>query len=394
MTIKTSSVKRNSNLSHISESIKNKFGIIVLITFATIFLTNYMVNKINSYMAFKAKTILDGSRGASFDVITNLENNFNSFLTAGSNLSDSKLQIKNINYFDLYLQIFNKKLFIKLIDENNFLNKKDYASETDYLNAITNLYENNFELKVEKKLIYQDKITNSLWSIGFTGPLEKKEQWDKILKELKKISHEKFKNKILETIKAKLLLVNAVTDNNIELIDNKTKFYLNEHFHFKNQELLVYLKEQANIARELGIDNGLQYLKGSDMSEIFNLYDERGVEFLTFQWGFIAIEKKISDVLSRDFSQAKYFVKEYEELMTKKNELVQSKNFYNTLYEDSLKNSPFLNNESVEDLFFVSTDFKSNKINLVTNILLNILFIIIVNITFVAITLLINGKKT
>lgn len=393
MTIKTSSVKRNSNLSHISESIKNKFGIIVLITFATIFLTNYMVNKINSHMAFKAKTILDGSRGPSFDVITNLENNFNSFLTAGSNLSDSKLQIKNINYFDLYLQIFNKKLFIKLIDENNFLNKKDYTSETDYLNAITNLYENNFELKVEKRLIYQNKITNSLWSISFTGPLEKKEQWDKILKELKKISHEEFKNKILETIKAKLLLVNAVTDNNIELIDNKTKFYLNEHFHFKNQELLVYLKEQASIARELGIDNGLQYLKGSDMSEIFNLYDERGVEFLTFQWGFIAIEKKISDVLSRDFSQAKYFVKEYEELMTKKNELVQSKNFYNTLYEDSLKNSPFLNNESVEDLFFVSTDFKSNKINLVTNILLNILFIIIVNIIFVAITLL-NWKKT
>lgn len=374
--------------------IKNKIVSIVFITLITIFLTNFIVKKLNDNAVFKSITTLDGSRTVYFDSITNLENNFNSFLLKDNTLPDTKLKIQNIDYFDLYIQSLNKEFFVKILDENNFLNKKDYKSDESYFNAITGLYENNLSMNVEKRIIFENQVTNSVWSLKFTAKQNKINQWKEILKKIEIEARKNLKNQIIKSIYAKLVLVNTIIDNNITLIDNKISFFLNDHFDYKNKELLIYLKDQAILARELGIANGLAYLKESDISEIINLYDERGSEFLSFQWGYIALEKKIEEVSARAKGDAKYYVKEYENLLKKRNELLQNKIFYNDLYEKSFKNSSFYNDEFSEDVFNVSTIISNNKINLIKNILINILLIITVNVIFIAIIALKNKKIT
>lgn len=372
--------------------IKNKIVSIIFITLITIFLTTFTVKKLNDNTIFKSITTLDGSRSISFDTITNLENNFNSFLLKDTALPDTKLKIQNIDYFDLYIQSFNKEFFIKIFDENNFLIKKDYKSDESYLNALTDLYENNLAMNVEKRIVFQNQVTNSVWSLKFTASQSKKEQWKEILKKIENESKKNLKNQIIKSIYAKLELVNTIIDNNITSIDNKISFYLNEHFEFKNKELLIYLKDQAILARELGLDNGLNYLKGSNINDVINLYDERGSEFLSFQWGYIALEKKIQEVSERSKKDAKYYVKEYENLLKKRNELVQKKIFYNNLYDNTLKNLSFFNNEFSDKVFNVSTKISLNKINPVINIILNILFVITINVIFIAIIALKNKK--
>lgn len=372
--------------------IKNKIVSIIFITLITIFLTTFTVKKLNDNTIFKSITTLDGSRSISFDTITNLENNFNSFLLKDTALPDTKLKIQNIDYFDLYIQSFNKEFFIKIFDENNFLIKKDYKSDESYLNALTDLYENNLAMNVEKRIVFQNQVTNSVWSLKFTASQSKKEQWKEILKKIENESKKNLKDQIIKSIYAKLELVNTIIDNNITSIDNKISFYLNEHFEFKNKELLIYLKDQAILARELGLDNGLNYLKGSNINDVINLYDERGSEFLSFQWGYIALEKKIQEVSERSKKDAKYYVKEYENLLKKRNELVQKKIFYNNLYDNTLKNLSFFNNEFSDKVFNVSTKISLNKINPVINIILNILFVITINVIFIAIIALKNKK--
>ena len=374
--------------------IKNKIVSIVFITLITIFLTSFIVKKLNDNAVFKTITTLDGSRTVYFDSITNLENNFNSYLLKDNNLPDTKLKIQNIDYFDLYIQSLNKEFFVKIFDENNFLNKKDYKSDESYFNALTGLYENNLSMNVEKRIIFENQVTNSVWSLKFTAKQNKINQWKEILKKIEIEARKNLKNQIIKSIYAKLELVNSIIDNNITFIDNKISFFLNDHFDYKNKELLTYLKDQAILARELGIDNGLAYLKNSDFSEIINLYDDRGSEFLSFQWGYIALEKKIEEVSARAKKDAKYYVKEYENLLKKRNELLQDKIFYNDLYENSFKNSSFYNDEFLEEVFNISTKISYNNINLVKNIMLNILLIITVNVIFIAIIALKNKKIT
>lgn len=384
---------KNSNLDFLNGIIVDKIGSLVLITFITIFLTSFFVKKINENTTFKSISTLDGSRGYSFDLITNLENNFNSFLLKDNTLPDAKKKIQNINYFDLYIKSLNKELFIKLFKENNFLNKEDYTSDTNYLEALSDLYDNNIELRVEKRIVFQNQVINSVWSLRFAGPIEKKKQWEEILKKLNKESNKKLKEKIVKSIDAKLVLVNNLIDNDIQLIENKLSFFLKDHFDYKNQELLVYLKEQTSLARELNIANGLEYLRGSDISKMINLFDDRGPEFLSFQWGYIALEKKIEEVSARSYNNAKYYVNEYEGLMNRKNELVQAKVYYNKLYNDSLKNSSFFTDEITEEIFEVSTQISTKTINSFVNILLNILVVITANIIFIAILALKNKKN-
>ena len=249
-------------------------------------------------------------------------------------------------------------------------------------------------MNVEKRIIFENQVTNSVWSLKFTAKQNKINQWKEILKKIEIEARKNLKNQIIKSIYAKLGLVNSIIDNNITFIDNKISFFLNDHFDYKNKELLIYLKDQAILARELGIDNGLAYLKNSDFSEIINLYDDRGSEFLSFQWGYIALEKKIEEVSARAKKDAKYYVKEYENLLKKRNELLQDKIFYNDLYENSFKNSSFYNDEFLEEVFNISTKISYNNINLVKNIMLNILLIITVNVIFIAIIALKNKKIT
>ena len=150
--------------------INKKIDSIIIITLTIAVIITLIVFKINSNSSFKSQTILDGSRNLNLDSISNLENVLNSFLIEKNNN-----KVLKINYFDLYLTTLNKELFFELLDEVKFYNKEVFTNDEDYIRAINDLYENNFKLDVEKKIIHESTIINSHWSLKFSAPSDKKE---------------------------------------------------------------------------------------------------------------------------------------------------------------------------------------------------------------------------
>ena len=390
MKFKKHLAKNLSDSEYFIEIIKEKIVSIILITlFVTAFISLILL-QLNSNSYFKSNTILDGSRNLNLDSVSNLENVLNSFL-----VTKNDAKVMKINYFDLYLTTLNKELFFELLDESKFYNQEDFSSEEEYKKKINDLYENNFELDVEKKIIHESKIINSHWSLKFTAPNDKKQKWSESLKILKKKSFSDFKKKVIKFLDNKLLLVNIIIDNDIKEVDDEIDFTLGQQFEYRQKELLKYLNEQASIARELNIDNGLEYITNIvENAEIFNLTDQRGADFLNFQWGYIAIEKKIANILTREKGDAKYFVHDFSNLYKKKNDLQRLKSYYNKLYNDSLKTLPFFYEQDtgIGYMDIYSTEFTSNKINLVVTITLIIVVSLIINSIFIAFTLF-NKKR-
>lgn len=390
MKFKKHLAKNLSDSEYFIEIIKEKIVSIILITLVVTAFISLILLQLNSNSSFKAKTILDGSRNLNLDSVSNLENVLNSFL-----VTKNDAKVMKINYFDLYLTTLNKELFFELLDESKFYNQEDFSSEEEYKKKINDLYENNFELDVEKKIIHESKIINSHWSLKFTAPNDKKQKWSESLKILKKKSFSDFKKKVIKFLDNKLLLVNIIIDNDIKEVDDEIDFTLGQQFEYRQKELLKYLNEQASIARELNIDNGLEYITNIvENAEIFNLTDQRGADFLNFQWGYIAIEKKIANILTREKGDAKYFVHDFSNLYKKKNDLQRLKSYYNKLYNDSLKTLPFFYEQDtgIGYMDIYSTEFTSNKINLVVTITLIIVVSLIINSIFIAFTLF-NKKR-
>ena len=165
-------------------------------------------------------------------------------------------------------------------------------------------------------------------------------------------------------------------------------------FRYKQNELLIYLNEQAKIARELGIDNGLEYITNiAENAEVFDLTDQRGADFLNFQWGYIAIEKKLQ-IYYLDQRMMQNILSTIMQTYIKKNNLQRLKSYYNELYNDSLENLPFFSEQDtgIGYIDIYSTKFSSNKINIIQIVLMVIVISFIVNFFFIIITLF-NYKK-
>tara|TARA_Y100000768_G_C23948039_1_gene668626 strand:+ start:405 stop:1586 length:1182 start_codon:yes stop_codon:yes gene_type:complete len=388
---------RHNNLIEINNTfniIKKNFIYIIIFSLVIFSFVFFVGTKLNKNAVFKSKTLIDGSKiNVDLNSVGSFENIFNSFLK--ENTGDEE---KKINFLDVFISTLKKDQIVKLLDKNNFLDKENYTNEQNYKNDLSKIYNQNLRIGVEKKLIFEDKINNSLWFLEFSGPLKKKEIWMNTLRELKKKTADEFKLKLINVLKSKLDVINIIINNDIRLIDEEIEYLLNENFHYKNQELLIFLKEQAAIAKELQIDNGLEYiLKVVDSAEILNLNDRRGSDFLNFQWGYLAIERKIDEVNLRKKNDAKFHVREYQDLYNRKIILKRKSLYYNEIYDDLLNSFTFFtSNEDreTEYLNINSTIFSSNQISSIQLILVSVVLSIIINIIFVFIVIILQQKKS
>lgn len=391
-------IKSNDNLGdfkNILNTLKQKILIISIFTLTVFVLVFFVGLQVNKNASFKAKTLIDGSKiNINLNTINNFENIFNSFL-----IKSTGGKIEKINYLDVFLSTLNKKVIVEILDKNSFLNKNDYVNKEDYKNDLSEIYNQNFNLGVEKKLIFQNKINNSLWYVKFTGPFEKKKIWSEILRELKLTTTYAFKQKIIEIFKAKLEVINVIIDNDQKMIALEIDYLLNEDFEYKNNEILIYLKEQAAIARELQVENGLQYIlnvvETKGIIEALNLNDIRGADFLSFQWGYLTIERKIDEVIARKKSNAKYYVKEYQSLSNKNIILEREKLYYEKIYENLKKNLAFFEDTDLEtDYLNVNTTvFSSNQITSTQLILISLIISLLVNTIFLAMSIIYKNNS-
>lgn len=388
---------RYNNLVDINNTfniIKKNFIYIIIFSLVIFSFVFFVGTQFNKNAVFKSKTLIDGSKiNVDLNSVGSFENIFNSFLKENTGAEEKK-----INFLDVFISTLKKDQIIKLLDKNNFLDKENYTNEQNYKNDLSEIYNQNLRVGVEKKLIFEDKINNSLWFLEFSGPLRKKEIWMNTLRELKKKTADEFKLKLVNVLKSKLDVINIIINNDINLIDEEIEYLLNENFQYKNQELLIYLKEQAAIAKELQIDNGLEYiLKVVDSAEILNLNDQRGSDFLNFQWGYLAIERKIDEVNLRKQKEAKFHVREYLDLSNRKIILKQKSLYYNKIYDDLLNSFAFFNttdDTETEYLNINSTEFSNNQISSIQLILVSVVLSIIMNIIFVFIVIVLQQKKS
>ena len=379
------------DLKNILITIKKKIIIILISTLVIFSLVLFVGMRMNKNASFKAKTLIDGSKiNVNLNTIGSFENILNSFL-----IENTGGKIEKINYLNIFISTLNKDTIVELLDKNSFLNKNDYANVSGYKNDISRIYNQNIRLGVEKKLIFEDKINNSLWFLEFSGPLEKKEIWSEILRELKTTTTNEFKKKLIGIFKAKLDVINILINNDQKMIDYEISYLLNESFDYKNKEILIYLNEQASIARELKIENGLEYIRNLVNSKVINeplinLNDERGTDFLSFQWGYLAIERKIDEVLLRNKSDAQYYVREYLKLNNDRVILEREKLYHKKIYDDLVNNLPFFNDVDLETEYLNvnATVFTSNQIRTVQLILISIIISILINTIVIAVTVL------
>lgn len=178
--------------------------------------------------------------------------------------------------------------------------------------------------------------------------------------ELVKILEETLSNAEKNLVSDKLVLLNSLADNVERRTENILKKLVREHVSVKeivdleNISKLIFLKEQADIARELNLsenslaksrqENKFFFEKKSGNRNIYNILPEA-----VYLRGYKALEKEIRLIENR-LGEEKYLIN--PRYMGISQEIIEQKNIASAeLFRDSIISSPFTSNT---DIFSIS----------------------------------------
>ena len=192
-------------------------------------------------------------------------------------------------------QVQDNQLRTELIKKYNIINRKEFASDNDFNDAVLEFSASldvlpPFNVNGEKR---GESRRNWTVSIEYTD----KDKWVKFLKDLNTITNEKAR----ETIKAQFSNIVTSAEANREAdIEDLTIRIENAiaDYERKTSDRLAFLREQAAIARKLGVS------KNTIEAQTFNTQGGMiaNIETKTpfYLRGYEAIEKEIELILSRD----------------------------------------------------------------------------------------------
>lgn len=358
--------------------IKDKILILVLISIIGVIFLNFILNHYNKKAYFTSVTKIENSRNLNFE-IENISRLFNLIK------EDNPAYIGPFNYniFEIYLNSINEELILKNIEDADFINREDFVEENNFQEALIDIYRDNFKL-IEKN--NSNEITKQIWFIEYTGPIEQLQKWSNFLIQLNKDLSKATKKSFVTKVKTHEENIYFLIDNKINTLVRKREFILKENYDYKTQELLLYLSEQASIARKLDIANGISYiLESTENADNLSLTDNRGEDFLNFQWGYLAIETKINDILSRSNNDSKYFSREYLNIDSEIFSLENTKLFCEEIFKKIDENLTVYENRNISENFINinSTKIKTTLIGFKTKIILFVIFVILINIIYI-----------
>lgn len=185
-------------------------------------------------------------------------------------------------------------LFKKLIIELNFLNQKNYPNKQEFEEAVTKLAAS---IKLLPPNLDEDKgKIEKYWRIEFlTGDLKK---WKTFLEKIEKPTNNEVRLYLTKSFKKfikneRVLKEFAIEDINMQINDSLTNYEI------KATRRILYLKEQAKIARELDVAKN-NFLESQSF-------------------------KTESAVITNIISDIPYYMKGYE-MIEKEIELIQQRN--------------------------------------------------------------------
>ena len=179
---------------------------------------------------------------------------YNSYIKNGSfngdiTLNMTRFESINAEYLlNLFMVKFNDNEFIKdQMKKFNFIEKKNFENTTEYENMLTNsAYSFNILAPNPTSKINRETYTRIIFR---TTTLE---NWKKFLKYVEKSINQKIQLHIKDDFNKKILSLKKTNQFKIDAIELKINEEL-EKYEIEASKKLIYLDDQAKIARTLGI---------------------------------------------------------------------------------------------------------------------------------------------
>ena len=286
---------------------------------------------------------------------------------------------------NLFIEKLNESMFLeKIIKKSNLINRKDFVGEIEYEKAVSKLA---FSIKLlppnPKSTNLED---NKFWRIQFIT--DERLNWQKCLQNILETANKEIAEYLKETFILIVKNEKELKRYRIEDVETKLKNTIKKHEAITVRRV-VYLREQAKIAREINIANN--YLTKDqtiliDIDTIANLpYYLRGYE---------TIEKEIDIILNR--VDHKPFADGVVELEKKLGEINTNKDV--SRLEILFQQTPIWNikNFSAAKITANSTYYKNlnERNNLINKLFLTAIFALITGIFFVLIIYLFQTRDS
>lgn len=260
------------------------------------------------------------------------------------------LFIEKLNENEIFIDAIKK---FNLINQDNYENQKVYEDEISKLAAsITLLPPDNFRTNKDAKEKY--------WRIEFiTTDIEK---WQKFLKYIQKPTNEEIRQYLKQVFDELITNEKKLKKFMIEDVEIKIQNAY-DNYDREISRKLVFLKEQAEIARKLNIPKN-NYVEAQSFVNDTGLITNLRAQIPYYMKGFEMIEKEIDLIENRTNSEA--FTKGLGKLEKVMKELTTNKDLERL--EALFKDTPISNSESFSaaNIMFLSTNY--DEINKSKNI--------------------------
>lgn len=327
----------------LSTIMKNKLKIILITLFFILLAFVYHLNKQHTFLStteIKPINIFDENLYNTYNTTTQL-------LVKNKLLNENEKTIFNLivdkeYLLNLFLDEFRAGTQVrKALIKYDIIDRQKYINEEEYLNAVKKKELSiilNKPFKTGKK-IRKNKIDNTYWTIRFNT--SNKKNWEAALKYIDIEINKKIKKYLSSTFQSQLDFAYQIKNFQIEninyKIDNARILY---HTQIKNK--LAFLKEQASIARELGIETNT--LESQILDAKSSLISNIQTKNPYYMRGYVMIEKEIELIKSRNSDDKDSFTTNLITLIDERRNLTNEKS--SKIIKSVFLTTPIFNTEN------------------------------------------------
>lgn len=274
------------------------------------------------------------------------------------------------------------KIVRKAIKDLNLINKNSYKNDNSYESAVSRLA---LSIQLLPPVINNKKVREN-WILRFKT--QDKEKWQEFLRYIEKPINNEIRNYLKKSFDE--LIQNEKTLINFKIEDlEQERLNAIDNYDRVTANRLIFLKEQADIARSLGIeeDISIEISKNLDINNSFKiLFDKVNSnvpEVDYYKKGFKVIEFEIEQISERQNKEA--FISELETIEKEKNKISSNRNIERL--ELLINNTPIIQSDNFvsANIDYITTKYKTDKKSIILVVLLASFIGLIIGVFYVII---------
>ena len=274
------------------------------------------------------------------------------------------------------------KIVRKAIKDLNLINKNSYKNDNSYESAVSRLA---LSIQLLPPVINNKKVREN-WILRFKT--QDREKWQEFLRYIEKPINNEIRNYLKKSFDE--LIQNEKTLINFKIEDlEQERLNAIDNYDRVTANRLIFLKEQADIARSLGIeeDISIEISKNLDINNSFKiLFDKVNSnvpEVDYYKKGFKVIEFEIEQISERQNKEA--FISELETIEKEKNKISSNRNIERL--ELLINNTPIIQSDNFvsANIDYITTKYKTDKNSIILVVLLASFIGLIIGVFYVII---------